>query len=272
MENRKLKPIQLLYLRHYYYHRGAGRSATALAKAFGVSKSAVSQMNAALTGAGLIKEDGNGMTLTKKGISLITRYVKPAEEIAILCGQLGIDHEKAEEEVFKMVVASSLEIVERLANYLYLERMLGKVAGARCEALEALPEGTYPVKIHLFMPGTSDLSMGNRGFKNNARLLVGPNSMGLVLTSKTITYKRFRGTLKSLSYMQSSQWRDIIPDVKQEWIIPCDALEYVNTGDGMEKLTVRVRAEATAPEMPVSVSELCVSVFDLRKFFRQSVS
>jgi Mn-dependent DtxR family transcriptional regulator len=265
---KNLKPLQLLYLRYYYYHRGLKRSVTALSKAFGVSKSAISQMNAVLVSMGLIDEDGGGIALTKEGLSLITKYVKPAEEIAILYKRFGFDDQYAEEEAFKTVVGPSLEIIRQLADYLYLERMLSKVVDSRSKSLEALPCGHYPVQASMFIPGTSNLSMGNRGFKNNARLVVGPNSMGLVLTSKTIRYKGFRGTLKSLSYMQDGQWREAVPDAGREWVIPCDAMEYVNSGNGLEKLTIRVKAEATVPEMPVSISDLCVPVFDLRKFFR----
>ncbi|MDR1205833.1 MAG: hypothetical protein LBL26_10205 [Peptococcaceae bacterium] len=265
--DQNLRPLQLLYLRYYYYHRGLRRSVTALSKAFGVSKSAVSQMNAVLVNMGLVDADGKNMALTKRGVSLIAKYVKPAEEIAILYKRFGLDDKTAGEEAFRTVAGSSLEIVQKLADYLYLERMLSKVADSRCKSLEALPCGNYPVKINLFIPGTSNLSMGNRGFRGDARLVAGPNSVGLVLTSKTIAYKGFRGTLKSLSYMQNGQWREAIPETKREWVIPCGAMEYVNSGDGLEKLTARVRAEATVPEMPVSVSDLCVSVFDLRKFF-----
>jgi Mn-dependent DtxR family transcriptional regulator len=270
--DQNLRPLQLSYLRYYYYHRGLRRSVTALSKAFGVSKSAVSQMNAVLVNMGLVDADGGNMALTKKGASLIAKYVKPAEEIAVLYRRFGLSDKAAGEEAFRTVAGSSLEIAGKLADYLYLERILSKVAGSRCESLEALPCGNYPVQVHLFIPGTSSLSMGNRGFKGDARLVAGPGSAGLVLTSKTVAYKEFRGTLKSLSYMQNGQWREAISDVKREWVIPCDAMEYVNSGDGLEKLTARVRAEATVPEMPVSVSDLCVSVFDLSKFFCRAVS
>jgi hypothetical protein len=229
-------------------------------------------MNAVLAGMGLINEESGGILLTKNGLSLITEYVKPAEEIAVLFRRFGLDKKTAAEEAFRTVAGSSLDIAVKLADYLYLERMLSRVVGSRCKSLEDLPCGSYPVKISLFIPGTSDLSMGNRCFKGDARLVAGPDSMGLVLTSKTITYKGIRGSLRRLSYLQGGQWRETIPDVNREWVIPCDAMKYIDSGNGLEKLTARVRAEATVREMPVSICDLCVPVFDLRKFFCRIVS
>ncbi|MDR1603339.1 MAG: hypothetical protein LBS10_00910 [Gracilibacteraceae bacterium] len=267
----KLAYHKLRHLLYYYLHRGEQRSVTAAAAFFGVSRQNAQKVYQQLSDDGYLTKVRSRVALTAKGLEMIREQRSCLEEIGIAFEQaFGSPPDEAWLDAFQVIhtlTRDKAAYIARGAAFIRAFSLLrGLGAGTVNPRLMGWQYGIFLVKITVYKKGSRLISMGDQGFRNPARLIIGASGeAALELTAKTFRYdsltegKTLHGSLKELWFQSEGQWL-VAPEAQGRRLIPGGALNVQDiSADGCRGV-VQIRAEGSVPEMPRSQAEIHLEV------------
>ncbi|MDR1070467.1 MAG: hypothetical protein LBL37_06785, partial [Gracilibacteraceae bacterium] len=250
MDETKLTYQRLRHLLYYYLHRGGNRTVSAAASFFGVSRQNARKVFAQLSDNGYLEKDDSKVSLTLKGLEVIREQRGYLEEIGIAFeAAFGSPPAEAWLDAFQVIHALPNEKAAYIAKGATFLRAFTTLRALGADTFNADilrgRFGIFPASFTVYKKGGAGVSMGDQGFRNPARLIIGADGeAALELTTKTFRYesladgKNLRGALKQLWFKMGEEWL-VAPEAQGRRLIPGGALR-LDIGSGRCSGTVQI--------------------------------
>lgn len=208
----------------------------------------------------LEKSGINEYCLTDKSWKIVEELEKEKFEfMALFNDYFGIDFESCDSEYRRLCGDFSKEFINKLSEFRKCKYK--KLSESYC-CLNGFDKGTYEIQFQVVQCGENMPSMGDKGFKHPAKLVIDKDSY-IILESKEINYKskneqKLKGRLLELYYMDSDlKWILSEQSKSNLWKIPVKSILYQRDNFGNIVLgVVKIKASATTMKMPESVAEI----------------
>lgn len=190
--------FQLQCLKHLKNQKdkGAVCNEAEIARALSVNRSTVSRCLKRCVELGILLEDG--YELTRKGIEVLTYYLKVEQELFYYFEKIGVEEDARAQAVGGMLDSVDIKTIQMICQreklHMQYENIgsnsLGQTLETQNETTKMLlPYGTYEVDFSIYREGKNrkKLSMADKGFEKPAILYVRPKGNCLELKIKEVS-------------------------------------------------------------------------------------
>lgn len=261
----ELTKTQISYIVAIYQLMGGDTSQGRIADYLGIRKPTANVALKILEEKGYVEKitekDRVTYTLKEKSEVLIEKLNREKHEfMSLFRDYLGMDRNIAEEtykNIYSQLGDNFVNCLEKLRenNYKHCENKIQSENG--------IPYGTYKIPFKVAKDSdNSARSMGDKGFKHPAKIVVNGKKSYIVLEDKKVNYKAesgqtLRGRLMKFYYFADEKWNTVENLDEHQWIIPLESIETEHDTSGNATVgTVKIKAAATSMKMPESVAEM----------------